>query len=145
MLISLTVLHTSCHKPVEITYKEIKNMKLEKPSNGVLEATADVVMSNPNSIGAQLTESYFDLYINENLIGNSTQRSSIEISKTSEFTIPIHVNIDSKKINLFSNAFDLIQGKKIRIKMIGFCKVKKMGITFTIPINHTQEQSLNIF
>lgn len=136
---------SSCQKPKEAEFKEMKNFKLQKPENGFINSTVDIVMHNPNNIGAKLTESYFDLYINDKMVGNSTQSTPIDVPKMSDFVIPVNIKIESSKLNILSNAMDIISGKKIKIKMVGYCKLKKMGVAVKIPITHEQEEKISLF
>jgi len=141
----LLVSITQCQKPKDIVFKEVKNFKLAKPADGYINSTMDIIMYNPNSLGVKLSESYFDLYLNDQLVGNSVQASIIDIPRNADFAIPVLVKIESKKLDLLSNAMDVLMGKKMKLKMIGYCKVKKMGIFVKIPIEHEQEEKLQLF
>jgi LEA14-like dessication related protein len=134
-----------CSRPKDIEFKSLKNFKLNNIKKGSVQASLDVIMFNPNAIQLQLKNSYFDLYFNDKLVGNSNQNESIVIPKSAEFNIPVTIDVDPKNLDILSNTLDIIQGKKMKIKMKGYCTIKKLGITVKIPIEHEQEQQIKLF
>jgi LEA14-like dessication related protein len=145
MLLFISI--SSCHqkfKPLE--YRKLSDFKFEVFSFKKIVFKTNLQMYNPNAIGIDVLNSDMDIYINDRLLGKSKQGESIRINRISEFSIPLEVEVETGKINLsfLKGMWESMQKGKVKVQIKGNCKLRKLGIPFTYPIDYSDDVDLKV-
>jgi LEA14-like dessication related protein len=117
-----------------LVYRDFKNLKIEKVGFAATTLKLDLVFYNPNNFGVQLKYTDLDIFVNNNLLGHSTQDYQIAIPKLAEFTMPLQVDVDMK--NLLKNALPTLLGKEMMVKITGTIKLGKANVYKTFPVSY---------
>jgi LEA14-like dessication related protein len=143
--LGLIVLFTSCATSNirEPEYREIRDVRLIEL--GLLQSKAgiDFVYYNPNNFGVNLTEARGDVYIDDVYFGRFELDRPVQVRKNAEFVVPAIIKLDN--IGAFRNHRDLINKKEAMVKIDGFARVKKAGISKEVPIKYTGKQNIERF
>jgi LEA14-like dessication related protein len=121
-------------------YKRTNNVRFTTFSLSNVTLEADMYMYNPNPIGILLLESNTQIYLNDLLIGSSSQSKIVQINKNSEFKIPLVIQVPSSKITLsfLKSMIGSFKSGNVKMHIKGNCKVQKAGIVLNIPIDDTE-------
>ena len=73
------------------------------------------------------------------------QQQKVKVKGQSEFAIPLRVEFTLSDLRevILPKAFDLLQGKKLKLHFLGNIKMKAMGAKFNIPIDHHKKIGLD--
>ena len=144
IFISAIVFFTSsCQAPKELVYRDFKNLKVEKVGFAATTLKVDLIYYNPNNFGLQLKYTDLDIYVDNNFLGHSSQDYQITISKLSEFTMPLAIEVDMK--NLLKNALPTLLGKEVMVKVTGTVKLGKANVYKTFPVSYEGLQKFTVF
>ncbi len=139
----IVIFATACQAPKELVYRDFKNLKVEKVGFAATTLKLDLIYYNPNNFGMQLKYTDLDIYIDNNLLGHSSQDYQITIPKLSEFTMPLQIEVDMK--NLLKNAFATFLGKEVLVKITGTVKLGKANVYKTFPVSYEGLQRFTTF
>lgn len=134
---------SSCQAPKELVYRDFKNLKVGKLGFATTDLNVDLVYYNPNNFGLQLKYTDLDIFVNNNFLGHSSQDYQITISKLSEFTLPLHLEVDMK--NLIKNALPSLLGKEVLVKVTGTVKLGKANVYKTFSVNYEGLHTFSAF
>lgn len=138
-----TILMVSCHSIKDLEFKQIKNVRLEKLGFAKSTLSAEVVYYNPNNFSLELSQSEFDIYINNHLLGHSSQLTQVKIPNRQAFSLPIQFELDMK--NLIKNGVTGLLQKEVDIRAVGKIKAGKAGLFKILPLDFTTKQQLSLF
>jgi LEA14-like dessication related protein len=140
ILISIIVF-SSCDNPYEdILFVEIKNAEIIKADFSNLEITATCVLFNPNSVGLNLKNADFDVYVNGKKAATIDQNEDVVMPANSDFEFPIKTTINPKELygdkgkGLLGATLQILGNQKIDVKYEGTIKVGKGAINFNVPV-----------
>ena len=142
-LLFLTNLLVCCSQPRAIEYRDFKNFKVENIGFSSSAVKLDMVYFNPNNFGLQLKSTELDIFVDNILLGHSSQDYQISIPRQQEFAIPILVNLDMK--NLLANGLNTFFKKEVTVRVTGYVKVGKANVFINFPINYEGKQSFSVF
>ena len=139
----LFIYFTSCSKIEEPEFKSMKKVSIEKFGLGKSCIKTDLLFYNPNEFGVTLKEMNLDLFMNGSLMGHTDQNTDLKIGRKKDFTIPLKIEIDTKKT--IKNVFSGILNGETDLSVKGKIKVSKAGISKSIPIDYTTTQKIDLF
>ena len=139
----LTILPFSCSTPKALEYRDFKNFTVEKLGFSTTAVKMDMVYYNPNNYGMQLQRTDLDIFINDILMGHTSQDYQITIPRKEEFSIPVKMEVDMK--NLFKNGLNSLLRNEVMVKVTGLVKVGKANVFISFPVNYQGAQSFNLF
>ena len=128
-------LSCSFTKVKEPEFKELSNIKIEKMGLSTSTLSMEAIYFNPNNWGMELTETDLDIFIDNSYLGHTRQKFRIRINKKSDFSIPVLLEVDSKK--LLKNGLNLLTSEKVEVKAKGKVKIAKAGIEKSINVDYT--------
>lgn len=135
--ISIIILSSgSCLQIKDPEFVKMKDWKIEHASDGFIKVTSKAQFYNPNKVGVMLTNTYADIYLDSQKIGNINQVNTIKVPKESSFDVPLEVTIrtDDKLNLLLKNAFKFLTNKNATIYYKGFIQIKKTGIPIKVKM-----------
>lgn len=143
----ISVFLLSCSGPKEPEFKRVENIVPVEKSNLEYTLTADIIMSNPNSIGAKLMKTDLDIFINGIEVGKVNQRLFTEIDANSEFTIPVKCDFSARGLlkdqgNTLGGLLNVLVESKVDLLYKGMVRLKLAGLEFDVPVNYEQEIKL---
>ncbi|MGB0886347.1 MAG: LEA type 2 family protein [Chitinophagales bacterium] len=131
-------------------FKRFENLNVKSISSTIYDIDADVIVYNPNSISVYLNNTDIDVFANEVKISTIKQTNKTEVSKKSEFSIPLKANLslkdlvknESSVLNIINSSLSAYKDKKIDLKFIGTAEFEVGGIKFDIPIEYDEVVNL---
>ena len=138
LLALFSILMSSCRNIKDLEFRNYENMRLENLGFSSSRLLVDLIYYNPNNFGMQLNNTDLDIYINDKLLGHSSQDLQVSIPRRKEFTLPMIVDIDMK--NLLKNGLTALTNKEVNVRLIGKIKVGKGGIYKSFPVDYTSKQ-----
>lgn len=131
---------SGCNSIKDIEYKGIKETKLQ--SIGISKGTVKVVLEyyNPNKFGLDIKETQLEVYANGKYIGVAENPEKNKVPKQSNFDFPIYVHFNPMKA---LGMVGLLNASKIKLRVKGTTKVGKGGVFIRVPVDVTEEVSLN--
>ena len=134
---------SSCQEPKSLVFKEFNSLTLDKLSFSGASLKLNVVYYNPNNFGLQLSRTDLDIFIDNTLLGHSSQDIQVSIPKRKDFSIPVKVDLDVK--NLLKNGITSYFNKDVNVRVLGAVKVGKGGIYKSFPVDYTSVQNFSPF
>jgi LEA14-like dessication related protein len=140
-LLFTIVFLSSCDSPYEdIVFVEIKDVQLEKSAGNQLDIVATCVLYNPNSVGLNLKEADFDMYISGKKAAVINQREDVVMPAYSEFEFPIRTSVKltdiqgEQGLGILGAALQFLVSQKVDVKYQGTITVGKGAVNFSVPV-----------
>ena len=131
-----------CAKPVAPEYRGLANLKVTTLGIGESAISADLQYYNPNGFKMKLKYGEMNVYLNNRLLGKTILDTLTVVPARDTFQIPVSMKVDMKQV--YSNAFDILLNNEVTIKLDGFARLGKAGLSFTVPIKYEGKQKLDI-
>ena len=139
------LLFASCSsgKIQEPEYREIRDVSIVDVSLLKTTAKLNMVYYNPNSFGVQISDASGEVYIDDIDLGRFSLDDKIEVRKHKEFIVPALFKLNN--LNAISNHKELWNKKQAMVRIEGFARVTKAGITTEVPIKYQGMQDIEKF
>ena len=102
----------------------------------------DVIFYNPNNFSLELRRTDVDVFINDQLLGHTTQDVQLKIPKRNSFVVPVSLAVDMK--NLLKNGLIALFNKEVTIRVLGKVKLGKAGVFKTFPVDYQTIQKISL-
>lgn len=147
LLLLITVSLFSCdmdsRKP---EYKRFENVQVKDFTAQNIIITADAVVYNPNGVSAFLNKIEIDVFANDIEVSHISQTKNTEITKKSEFNIPLKarfklqdlVKDEGSILDILSGGLNAYKNKTIDLKFEGFATFQVAGVSFDVPIEYEE-------
>ncbi len=142
-LLLMILFMTSCREPKELVFRDFQNLSIENVGLSSANLKVDLLYYNPNNFGLELKRTDIDIYINNNLLGHSSQDLQVAIPKRDVFTLPLKIDLDMK--NLLKNGIISLLDKKVNVRLLGKVKVGKAGVFKIFNVDYQTEQNFSLF
>ena len=152
IVLFLTVLiFSSCNfesrKP---EFKKIKNVKVVNFSINNTVITADAILYNPNGVSIFLNKTEVDIFANDIKVSHVSQTENTEITKKSEFKIPLKakfklsdlVKDKSSILDIITSGINTLEDQTIDLRYVGFATFQLAGVEIEIPIDYEESVEL---
>ena len=127
----------SCKKTyLPPVFKDIRNAKITKGEKGVVNMKADAILYNPNDVSAKLKSIDIEVFIKDQKVAKIKENYSLKISRLSEFSVPLNLDLDLSNLGLINSLLGFIQGKQFDAHYVGKAKVMMHGVPVNIPIDY---------
>jgi LEA14-like dessication related protein len=131
----------SCARPLEPEYRGMESVQVNKLGMNESLLSANLKFYNPNNFPLQLKHADVNILLNDKHAAHCLIDSTINIPKQDSFFVPVSFNISLGSI--FSNALQFFLNGKAKVNAEGFVKLKKSGISFSVPVHYEGYQSLD--
>ena len=131
----------SCAKPLQPQYLGYENLQINKSGGSESIVSANVKFYNPNNFPLQLKQADINLMLNDKQVAHDVLDSTINIPKLDSFYVPVSFSFSLNSI--LNNALQFLLQRKTKVNADGFVKLKKSGVSFTVPIHYESYQSLD--
>lgn len=125
-------------------FKNVDHIEVETQSIDNIEISGNFNFHNPNDIGCELIKMDIDVFANGVNIGKANESGISNIDSNDDFYIPAKINVSPKQIfggnvaGLIGGALSAIFKKEIDVEFKGTVTLKKLGMSFEIPIHERQ-------
>jgi LEA14-like dessication related protein len=128
---------TSCsfYKEVEVT--EVKDVKITRFDQDIVEAEVTLEIKNPNWYAVSLTESFVDVYINGKEIGEVELKEKIKLPKktTNVRTLVMVGDYEKMSSGFLDNLLTLLFANQAKFEAKGYMKGRALLVTKKVDVN----------
>jgi len=142
MLSICTLLLVACAKPVAPEYKGLDNLRINTLGIGESAISADLMYYNPNNFKMKLKYGEMNVYLNNRFLGKTILDTLTVVPAHDDFRIPVSMKVDMKQV--YANALDILLNNEVNIKLDGFARLGKAGVSFNVPIKYEGKQKIDI-
>jgi LEA14-like dessication related protein len=141
LFILLTGLLFSCTVNEPPEFKSIDNIEVETKSLDNIEIKGNFNFHNPNDISCELTKLDINVIANGINIGKANELQISQMDSNDNFFIPAKINLSPNKLygegiaGLIGGAISAFVKKEIEVEFKGTITLKKLGMSFEIPIH----------
>lgn len=132
---------TACGSIKEPQLKGIENIRVDKISSGSSTMRLDLRYFNPNKFRVKLKSASGDAWMEGKKLGNFSLDTAVNVSPTSDFTLPVTLEVDMKRV--LSNTLTLLLSNEVTLKIDGTARIGKSGITINYPLKYEGKQKID--
>jgi LEA14-like dessication related protein len=135
----LTVI--SCNKPEAPEYLGFRDFSIQNVSMDSALLHTQLAFFNPNPFNMELKRGDVNVFLDDQLANHYIMDSTINIPKKDTFYVPLNLRV-SPKLLVNSAIKMLMNGNKIKVKLLGSVRVKRSGVSFNVPVNYEVMQEI---
>src|SRR5579863_6280335 len=125
----------SCSSPEAPEYLGFRDFSIQHVSMDSALLNTQLAFYNPNTFSMELKRGDVSVFLDDQLANHYLMDTTISIPRKDTFYVPMNLRI-SPKLLLNSALRMLMNGNKIKVKLIGSVRVKRSGVSFNVPINY---------
>ena len=148
-ILLITSLFSSCVNFEEVEITDIKSIKISEFGSSSLKFDSEIKIKNPNSYSIKVTDSYFDVFIKNNKVGEAKFDDKITIPANSNDFVAVSFlgTYDESQIGTITTLVgsSLFGSKDIDFKVDGFVEGKALMIKKKINLKHEGKVPLEFF
>ena len=131
----------SCSKPEAPEYLGFRNFAIQSFNMDSSLLHTELVFYNPNPFNMELKRGDVNVYLDDVLANHYVMDSTISIQRKDTFYVPLNLKV-SPKLLLGSALKMLMNDNKIKVRLQGSVRVKRSGVSFTVPVNYETMQQI---
>ena len=133
--------------PDQPEFKSLENVQFnsfsfQRPYSVTLNA--DAIYYNPNTLGADIKEMDFDVFIDDKLVTHITQDIEAKMPAQSEFTLPVQVKIPLEEVMKDLNIRDLLSSREINYRLDGDFKMGIGKAMVKVPFKYSGTERVGL-
>lgn len=140
---------SSCYKYEDVSITDVKSIKLLEFSSDGLKVESEVKISNPNNYSISVTDSKFNVYSKNRLIGTSRIENNVSLKKlTNEYhTVVFSSSYEDLAPNAAATLLTLtaMGGEEVNFKVDGFIEAKVYMLKKKFPVSFEDDVPLNFY
>lgn len=136
-----TLILTACGSIKEPELRGIENVRVDKISSGSSTLRLDLLYFNPNKFRIKLKSVKGDAWLEGKKLGSFSLDSAVAISPGSDFTLPVTLAVDMKRV--LSNTITLLLSDEVTLKIDGTARIGKSGININYPLKYEGKQKIS--
>jgi LEA14-like dessication related protein len=137
-------LFASCSKPEAPEYLGFRDFSMQNVSMDSALLHTQLAFYNPNAFNMELKRGDVNVFLDDKLANHYVMDSTIAIPMKDTFYVPLNLRV-SPKLLISSALSMLMNNNKIKVRLAGSVRVKRGGVSFTVPVNYEVMQSLGNF
>src|SRR5450755_2216933 len=131
----------SCSPPEAPEYLGFRDFGIQNFSMDSALLHTQLTFYNPNPYNMELKRGDVNVYLDDKLANHYILDSTIQIPRKDTFYVPLNLRV-SPKLLIGSALSMLMNDNKIKVRLEGSIRVRRGGVSFTVPINYEVLQSL---
>lgn len=137
----IMLITAACQKPKSPEFVTVKDVKIVSMDDRQVVLEGIAIFNNPNSYKLVVKEIAVDVEVNQIAVGKVNQPEEFEVPAKADFEVPMIIAFSPKDVykDLFSGLLDVLTNKKMDVYYKGFVRIKALGITVKVPIDHKEE------
>jgi LEA14-like dessication related protein len=136
------VILASCNKPEAPEYLGFRDFSIQNVSMDSALLRTQLAFYNPNAFNMELKRGDVNVYLDDQLANHYVLDSTINILKKDTFYVPLNLRV-SPRLLVNSALKMLMNGNKIKVKLLGSVRVKRSGVSFNVPVNYEVMQEIH--
>jgi LEA14-like dessication related protein len=133
----------SCKTPKEdVVLRRIKDVVVDASDEPMLKANA--ILYNPNNVKMKLRKIDIEVFVDGKPSAIIDQTLNMIIPANSEFTVPLEVKLNLKKMGFLDTVFGVIGGKKFKIRYKGNIKITYKALPLRVPVDYEDEVRIRL-
>ncbi len=143
LFLSLTFFTFSCARPVAPQYLGFRDLKFERFSMNESTLRARVAFYNSNPFRMELKRADINVFLDDKQTNHYVLDSTIEIPKKDTFEVPLNLKLNPQQL-LGSAVKMLMNNNQVKIRLEGSVRVKRSGVSFTVPVHYEEMQKIDL-
>ena len=131
----------SCSSPVAPEYLGFRDFSIQNVTMDSALLHTQLAFYNPNTFNMELKRGDVSVFLDDHLANHYVMDTTISIPKKDTFYVPMNLRI-SPKLLINSALKMLMNGNKIKVKLVGSVRVKRNGVSFNVPVNYEVMQEI---
>jgi len=131
----------SCSKPEAPEYLGFRDFSIQNLSMDSALLYTQLAFYNPNPFNMELKRGDVNVFLDNKLANHYVMDSTINIPRKDTFYVPLNLRV-SPRLLLGSALSMLMNDNKIKVRLEGSIRVRRGGVSFTVPINYEVLQPL---
>lgn len=140
LLLAVFIL-TSCGSIKEPNLRGIENVQVDKISSGSSTLRIDLRYYNPNKFRMRLKSASGNAWLEGKKLGSFSLDSAVVISPGSDFTLPVTLAVDMKRV--LGNTLTILLSDEVTLKIDGTARIGKSGISINYPLKYEGRQKIS--
>jgi len=132
----------SCSSPEAPEYLGFRDFSIQNVSMDSALLHTQLAFYNPNTFNMELKRGDVRVFLDDQLANHYVMDTTISIPQKDTFYVPMNLRI-SPKLLLNSALRMLMNGNKIKVKLLGSVRVKRSGVSFNVPVNYEVMQEIH--
>jgi LEA14-like dessication related protein len=137
----IVVMTVSCSSPEAPEYLGFRDFSIQNVSLDSAQLNTQLAFYNPNTFNMELKRGDVSVFLDDQLANHYVLDTTISIPKKDTFYVPMNLRI-SPKLLINSALKMLMNGNKIKVKLLGSVRVKRSGVSFNVPVNYEAMQEI---
>lgn len=135
--------------PKSPDFINLENVKISSANTSKVVLRGDAIFNNPNAIAGKLTKTDIHIKVNDADITDIEQKTSIDVPKNSNFTVPVNFSFNPQQLvqenkGFLRNAIKSFLTKELTIAYDGTVTIEVLGISFDVPVEYTEKVSIGL-
>jgi len=131
----------SCSSPEAPEYLGFRDFSIQNVSMDSALLHTQLAFYNPNTFNMELKRGDVSVFLDDQLANHYVLDSTINIPKKDTFYVPMNLRV-SPKLLINSALKMLMNGNKIKVKLLGSVRAKRNGVSFNVPVNYEVMQEI---
>ena len=137
----IVLMMVSCSSPEAPEYLGFRDFSIQNVSLDSAQLHTQLAFFNPNTFNMELKRGDVSVFLDDQLANHYVLDTTISIPKRDTFYVPMNLRI-SPKLLINSALKMLMNGNKIKVKLLGSVRVKRSGVSFNVPVNYEAMQEI---
>jgi len=140
----LSVLMTACSTIEQPTVQRIENVKIGKFSQAAVEATADMVIHNPNPVALDLAAADLVAIVEGVEVATIKQTFDTSMPANADFNMPISLKMELQKLyeqdalGAMGKAMQIYSARQLVVTFRGSINVGKGTAKISVPVDKVE-------
>lgn len=140
LAISFLFILCSCRTLKDPVFNGIENVEVSSLGTQHSQVVVNLRYFNPNSSGGRLKEAQGDAWMDSVYLGKFTVDSTIQIPANGEFTVPVTLAVDMKRV--LRNSLAILLKKDVTVRIEGTARAGKGGIYRRFALKYEGKQDV---
>lgn len=140
-LLPVSIFLASCASLREPEFRAVENIRVDRIAGAGSSLDLDVRYFNPNKTSVKLKEAGGSAWLDGQFLGTFRVDTMVHIPARAEFTLPVKLDVDMKK--LFRNSIAVLLKREVTLKLDGKAKLGKGLVFINYPIRYEGKQEID--
>lgn len=137
------LLLSSCRGPQELSFVRVADWKTTEPGLTTSWVSANLVCRNPNPYRLTLQELDARVSLDGRYLGNLRIDQPLPIPASSEFTLPIRLQVTMSAF--YASGLAILLGNEIQVNVEGTARGSRWKVSRTMPVQYSGKHRLSDF
>lgn len=141
VVLALSLFFTACTTLKAPGFLGVGNIDVARAGLKSTTLKLDLFFNNPNNAKAKLTGGSGQVWLDQTLLGNFLLDTAVSIPARADFSVPVKLTIEMKKV--LQHSLQVMLSDSLPIRLAGEASVSKGALRKKIPLSYQGKISLN--